>query len=148
MSTILWGSGCNNGHLCLLVDFALLLVSSVTRVSVQNVPLLHVSSSLYGGGRVAKEFVKISTWELHSNFYELEIEFFTSWFLFPSCIKLLCLRIKAQGSSNTCLRLHNKLSFALQCSAFFSTTCSCTLQFFAFLDCFLFFSQKCISLFS
>jgi len=53
---------------CLLIFVILSYVSSVADVFVEDISLLHVCSSLYGRGWIAKEFVKISSRELHSHF--------------------------------------------------------------------------------
>lgn len=50
---------------CLLVYVILSFVSSVTDTFVEDGSLLHVSSSLCGGGWATKEFVKINSWGLN-----------------------------------------------------------------------------------
>lgn len=123
---------------CLLIYVILSFVSSVTDVFVEDVSLLHVSSSLCGGGWTTKEFVKINSWELNSHFYDLERPNFLNLrcVLFSSHTKLPyepSSRMKTQGSSNNVSGFITiPCSFTFEYSAFLNSECSCGLQFLHF----------------
>lgn len=82
---------------------------SVTDVFVEDVSLLHMSSTFVGGW-TTKRFDKINNWELNSYFYDLKSPNFLSLrcVLFSSCTKLTydpSPRMKTEGS------FHNVLAF-------------------------------------